>query len=106
MPTTISYLKGIEKIQEKRSAFQNALSLEQSQGNPGEERDGRASGRLQVSQLSSKTFKICRINSILHCSKLKICKKMWQSINGLIYQRIPKGLKVLPAKLRKCGALG
>jgi len=33
-------------------------------------------------------------------------QKMWQSINGLIYQRIPKGLKVLPAKLSQCGALG
>jgi len=80
VPTRISYLKGIEKIPEKRSVFQNALSLEQGQGNPGGERDGRASGRLQVSQLSSKTFKICRLNSILHCSELKICKKCGKAI--------------------------
>ena len=36
------------------------------------ERDGRASVRLQVSRPSSKSFKICRLNSILHCSELKI----------------------------------
>jgi len=38
----------------------------------GRERDGKVSGRLQVSRLSSKTFKICRLNSILYCSELKI----------------------------------
>jgi len=36
------------------------------------ERDGRASGRLQVSRLGSNTFKICRLHSILHCSEFKI----------------------------------
>jgi len=36
------------------------------------ERDGRASGRLQVSRISSKTFKKCRLNSNLYCSKLKL----------------------------------
>jgi len=33
------------------------------------ERDGGASGWLQVSRLSSKTYGICRLNSILHCSE-------------------------------------
>jgi len=42
----MSYLKGIEKILENRSVFQNALQLEQCQGNPARERDGRASGQL------------------------------------------------------------
>ena len=39
------------------------------------ERDGRVSGWLQVWRLSSKTFKICRSNSNLHCSELKIYEK-------------------------------
>ena len=38
VPTRISYLKGIEKIPENRSVFQNALQLEQRQRNPGRER--------------------------------------------------------------------
>jgi len=71
VPTRVSYLKGIEKIPENRSVFQNALNLSSAKEIQGE-RDGRASGRLQVSQLSSKTLKICRLNSILHCSELKI----------------------------------
>jgi len=33
-------------------SVQNALQLEQCQGNPGKERDGKVSGRLQVSRLS------------------------------------------------------
>ena len=37
-----------------------------------------------MSRLSSKTFKICRLNSIQHCSELKIYKKCGKSINGLI----------------------
>jgi len=53
-------------------SVQNALQLEQCQGNPGKERDGKVSGRLQVSRLSWKTFKICWWSSILHCSELKI----------------------------------
>jgi len=35
---------GIKKIPDKRSLFQNALSLEQRQRNPWGERDGRACG--------------------------------------------------------------
>jgi len=36
VPTRISYLKGIDKILEQRHVFQNALQLEQRQGNLGE----------------------------------------------------------------------
>jgi len=62
---------GIKEILENRSVFQNALSFSSAKEIQGE-RDGRASGRLQMSRRSSKSFKICRLNSILHCSELKI----------------------------------
>jgi len=81
-------------------SVQNALQLEQRQGNPGGERDGKVSGRLQVSRLSSKTFKICRLSSILHCSEVKNLLKMWQSINGLIDQRTPKDFESVLLSLR------
>jgi len=70
--TDISYLKGIDKILEQRRVFQFRTHRKKRQGNPGGGRDGKVSGRLQVSRLSSKTFKICRLSSILHCSELKI----------------------------------
>ena len=46
--------KGNRKDSETETcvSVQNALQLEQRQGNPGGERDGKVSGRLQVSRLS------------------------------------------------------
>jgi len=59
-----------------------------------EGRDGRASWRLQVSQLSSKTFKKMQIKFNPALLRTQNLLKMWQSINELIDQRTPKGLEV------------
>ena len=63
--------KGNRKDSGKEVCFRTHFSLS-SVKEIQRERDGRASGRLQVSRLSSNTFKTCRLNSNLHCSELEI----------------------------------
>jgi len=87
--------KGNRKDSGKENCFRTHFILSSAKEIQ-EERNVRASGRLQVSQLSSKTFKICRLHSVLKFRFFLIQNLliMWQSINGLIDQRTPKGLEV------------
>ena len=75
VPTRISYRKGIEKILENRSVFQNALYLEQHQGNLARERWQSQWTTASVTVQIKFDPVLLRTQNLL---------KMWQSINGLI----------------------
>ena len=93
MPTRIrkgikKLRKGIKKIPENKCFSERTLAW--AAPRKSRERDGRTSGRLQVSRLSSKTFKICRLNSHPALLRTQNLLKMWQSIQWIDWSKDTK----------------